>query len=89
VPIMPSPDELLVVSGEILWLLSGGRIRPIHHQVRPVAFRQERMSVLFFADLHPSLCQPWVVNQTNYHIDIGERVLKNATRFGLTEWKFE
>jgi isopenicillin N synthase-like dioxygenase len=86
IPLAPSGEEILIMSGEILSLLSGGAIRPAFHRVRPTRSSAERMSLLFFADLHPKQCEPWVVNDTNAGIDIGERVLKNATRFGLSEW---
>jgi isopenicillin N synthase-like dioxygenase len=88
-PVAPAPTELLLMSGEILSLLTGGRIRPVLHRVARVAEISERMSLLFFADLDPSLCQPWVSNETNAEIDIGERVLKNPVRFGLSEWRVE
>jgi isopenicillin N synthase-like dioxygenase len=89
VPMLPSPGHLLVMSSEILYLLTGGTVRPVYHRVRPATAFTERMSVLFFADLHPTLCAPWVSNETNAAIDIGERVLKNSTRFGLSEWDLE
>jgi isopenicillin N synthase-like dioxygenase len=87
VSVTPLVDKLLLMSGEILWLLSGGRIPPVHHRVRPVTCLDERMSLLFFADLNPDLCEPWVANDVNANIDIGERVRKNPLRFGLSEWE--
>jgi isopenicillin N synthase-like dioxygenase len=85
-PITPSADELLLMSGEVLSLLTGGKIRPILHRVLPLRSVPERMSLLFFADLNPSLCRPWITNRTNANIDIGALVLKNPVRFGLSEW---
>jgi isopenicillin N synthase-like dioxygenase len=88
-PVAPDLSELLVMSGEILSLLTGGEIRPVLHRVARVAAIPERMSLLFFADLDPALCQPWVSNETNAEIDIGELVRKNPVRFGLSEWRVE
>jgi isopenicillin N synthase-like dioxygenase len=88
-PITLEPDELLLMAGEILCLLSGGKIRPAYHRVIPAPGLKERMSLLFFADLNPSLCNPWIQNETNKDIDIGERVRKNPLRFGLPEWEFD
>jgi len=86
-PLTPSGAEILLISGEILWLLSGGKVRPVYHRVQPVSSCEERMSLLFFADLRPRLCVPWVKNKVNENVDIAERVLKNSTRFGLSEWR--
>jgi isopenicillin N synthase-like dioxygenase len=85
-PIRPTED-LLLLSGEILWLLSGGKVPAIYHRVRTIPSCSQRMSLLFFADIDPSLCQPWIENENNKGIDIGDRVLTNAARYGLTEWK--
>lgn len=81
--------EVLVIPGEIAWLLSGGLIRPCWHCVRPQAGEIERMALLFFGDLDPRLCQPWVQNEVNAHVNIGERVLKSVGRFGLKGFKVE
>jgi isopenicillin N synthase-like dioxygenase len=88
-PVEPGASELLLMSGEVLWLLTGGKIRPVLHRVLPFPSISERMSLLFFADLEPSLCRPWVSNETNVGIDIGELVRKNPVRFGLSEWLVE
>jgi isopenicillin N synthase-like dioxygenase len=89
IPMTPTTDELLLMSGEILSLLSGGKIKPTYHRVRPIPGTRERLSLLFFADMHPTLCKPWVLNDTNIDIDIGNRVLENSTRFGLAKWTLE
>jgi isopenicillin N synthase-like dioxygenase len=88
-PLTPTGNKVLFMSGEILWLLSGGKVRPVHHRVLPVSTCLERMSLLLFVDIHPKLCSPWIKNQINEGIDIGERVLKNSTRFGLSEWELD
>jgi isopenicillin N synthase-like dioxygenase len=89
VQVSPKDDELLLMSGEILSLLSGGKIPPTYHRVRPIAQNTERLSLLFFGDIDPALCKPWIVNDTNANIDIGDRVLNNSTRFGLARWDLE
>jgi isopenicillin N synthase-like dioxygenase len=86
IPVFPKNGEILLMSGEILFLLSGGKIPPIYHRVRATLDFNERMSLLFFADMHPSLCSPWITNETNIDVDIGNRVLDNSTRYGLTKW---
>lgn len=75
--------EAVVLPGEIAWLLSGGQIKPLHHRVRADSRIEERLALLFFADLDPTACEPWVVNQVNRDVDIGARVRTNVHRFGL------
>jgi isopenicillin N synthase-like dioxygenase len=89
VPTTNGQDNVLILPGEIAWLLSGGSVRPLYHRVRPDARFHERMTLLFFGDIDPGLCQPWVLNEVNKGVDIGARVLRNPTRFGLQEWKLE
>jgi isopenicillin N synthase-like dioxygenase len=88
-PITIARGELLLVPGEILSLLSGGEIRPLYHRVRPIPDGYRRMAMLFFGDIDPRLCQPWISNHTNRNVDIGDRVLKNSKRYGLAEWSTE
>jgi isopenicillin N synthase-like dioxygenase len=78
-----APDEAVVMPGEIISLLSGGRIRPLYHCVRPEQELKERLALLFFADVAPEKCEPWVVTDFNAGVDIGHRVHTNPARFGL------
>ena len=80
-----SRQQVLAMAGEILWLLTGGRINPIYHRVRTLHARERRRSLLFFADLKPALCEPWLISDINRNIDIGQRVRQNSKRFGLSE----
>jgi isopenicillin N synthase-like dioxygenase len=82
-PISTGDGEVVIFSGEIAWLLSGGQIRPGYHRVITNSLVQERLAVLFFADLDPLLCQPWIKNEINHGIDIAERSVMNVRRFGL------
>jgi len=76
-------DRIIVMPGDILWLLSGGRIRPLYHRVISSLGLDERMALLFFADPDPTSCSPWISTDTNAGIDIGARVLTNGERYGL------
>jgi isopenicillin N synthase-like dioxygenase len=84
-----TPTEALIMPGEIAWLLSGGHVKPAWHCVRPQPHATERMALLFFGDLHPRLCEPWIRNQVNADVDISERVLKSVARFGLQGFGLE
>lgn len=88
-PITTAPGEVLVMPGEIVWLLSGGQIRPLYHRVRREPGCGERLALLYFGDIPPRLCRPWVHSRVNEGVDIGGRVLTNATRFGLGGFPLE
>jgi isopenicillin N synthase-like dioxygenase len=89
VPVELSQEELLIIPGEILSLLSGGTISPTYHRVRAIDRDWRRMALLFFGDLDPRLCVPWISSEINAGVDIGQRVLKSAKRFGLDEWEMD
>ncbi|MDX6404600.1 MAG: hypothetical protein QOH70_2055 [Blastocatellia bacterium] len=88
-PITNTPNNVLVIPGDIGWLLSGGWVQPMFHRVRPVPNCPERMALLFFGDINPRLCEPWVRNEINENVDVGALVLKNPKRFGLEEWDLD
>lgn len=82
-PIETRAGEILVMPGKTLWLLSGGGVNPLYHRVRRHIELPERISMLFFADMDPKACQPWVQNDISTSEDIGAHVLSNGSRFGL------
>lgn len=82
-PTTTMPDQVLILPGEIAYLLSGGQLQPAYHRVRAYPQIPERVSLLFFADLEPHHCKPWVANHINAGLDIGKRVMSNVRRFGL------
>ncbi len=86
VPMTALPPQILVMPGEIAWLLSGGAIAPLYHHVRSVPGVLERTSLLLFYDVDPDLCQPWICNDVNAGVDIGARVIASDKRFGLKGW---
>lgn len=81
--VVRGPGEAVVLPGEIAWLLSGGRIRPLYHRVRADRRIRKRLALLFFADPEPSACEPWVLSEVNRGVDIGGRVRTNVHLFGL------
>jgi hypothetical protein len=80
---------MLIMPGEIAWLLSAGEIQPLWHRVVPNHRIAERIAILFFADIDPQLCQPWVRGDVNTGVNIGERVLNNGERFGLAKYTLD
>jgi hypothetical protein len=89
VSVPASLDNMLIMPGEIAWLLSAGEIQPLWHRVVPKHRITERIAILFFADIDPQLCQPWVRGDVNTGINIGERVLNNGERFGLAKYTLD
>jgi isopenicillin N synthase-like dioxygenase len=83
IPLVTGPTEALAMTGEIAYLLSGGLIPAVFHQVRPVSACTERLAFVFLGDADPGLCDPWIDTDTNKDVDIGGRVRTSATRYGL------
>lgn len=88
-PFTTLPGELLVLPGEIASLLTGGTIMPLYHRVVPDRQYDERIAYLFFADIDPRRCQPWVTNASNEGVDIGSVVRTSVRRFGLQGFSTE
>ena len=88
-PAASQGNELIAMAGEIAWLLSGGKIPPAYHRVSSASRSNERMALLFFGDIDPRLCIPWVSNEVNIDVDIGSRVQNSANRFGLESFTRE
>jgi len=78
VPAPHGPDQVLVLAGELLTMMTGHRIPPVHHRVRRHADQGERLSVMLF--VNPSLkgrLAPWV------DLDVNAVAAGNPRRFGL------
>lgn len=88
-PATTAPDEVVIMAGEIASLLSGGLVRPRYHRVRPEPHCDERLAYLFFADIAPDKCRPWLSTALNRDIDIAARVRTNVRRFGLSGFEQE
>jgi isopenicillin N synthase-like dioxygenase len=83
IAVTAAPPRLVVLPGEIVTLMTGGRIRPLFHRVRASKAVRRRYAVVHFADPDPRTCTPWVAAAINQGIDIGSRILNNPARFGL------
>jgi len=82
------PDDAAIgMPGETARLMTGGRLQPLYHRVRGTG--RVRMAVLFFIDLAPADCTPWVRNAVNEGVDIGAAVLRNPSRFGVGGFALE
>jgi isopenicillin N synthase-like dioxygenase len=78
---------MLIMPGKLAELLTGGQIKPMYHRVRAVN-ACPRLSVLFFADIDPDRCEPWVGEGADA-MACRAHVLTNAARFGMPGFGLE
>jgi len=83
-PISFADDELLVMPGSILTLMTGGRIKPLPHRVRNVRSVAVRASLMFFANA-PVTGAPraWAAAADGSMPDIGRATAESSKLFGL------
>lgn len=84
VAVEPAENELLVMAGSILSLMTGDLVPPLYHQVRNTFRTDPRYSLMFF--VNPEIDQklePWIRNASNAGIDIIERAVNAPNQFGL------
>lgn len=83
-PVRIEREQLLVMPGEIMSLLSGYQIKPLVHQVRRHQGQHERFALCYFGhpDMNPGqVISPWVQNKTNEGVDILERSIRNKMKY--------
>jgi isopenicillin N synthase-like dioxygenase len=84
-PMLPAADEVVIMPGSVLTLLSGGKIAPLYHQVRNHGLA-DRRSLMYF--VNPELAEPlyaWVDAPLGEREDIREHVRNAPTMFGLPQ----
>lgn len=77
-------NELLLMPGSLLTLMTGGLVPPLYHRVRNNRRATPRDSLMFF--VNPEIDQtlaPWIRNAGNAGVDIVERAIGAPNRFGL------
>lgn len=85
VPFTFAPDEVMVMPGSLMTVMTGGEIPPYYHQVRNLA-AADRKSVMYFVSPDPTWAiEPFLVNDTNRDADIRRLVIANPQTFGLAE----
>jgi len=84
VPADVGREELLVMPGSLLSLMTGDRVKPLYHQVRNTRRTDPRSSLLYF--VNPEIDRPlapWIANESNAGVDIIERANAGPAQFGL------
>jgi isopenicillin N synthase-like dioxygenase len=82
-PMLPGPDEIVIMPGSVLTALSGGKIPPLYHQVRNHGL-DDRQSLMYF--VNPEVDAPlfsWIDAPGAESTDIREHVQNAPTMFGL------
>ena len=77
-------NEIVLMPGSLLSLMTGYKIKPMYHQVRNTRRPQPRSSLLLF--VNPEIDQklePWIKNESNAGIDIIERANEGPKQFGM------
>jgi isopenicillin N synthase-like dioxygenase len=81
-PVTLAEDEVLMMPGSVLTLLSGGTIQPLYHQVRNLGLA-DRRSIIYF--VNPELDEPLFAWQGEDTRDICEHVRNMPASFGLPQ----
>ncbi|HEU5267073.1 MAG TPA: 2-oxoglutarate and iron-dependent oxygenase domain-containing protein [Jatrophihabitans sp.] len=82
-PMLPGPDEIVIMPGSVLTALSGGKIEPLYHQVRNHGLA-DRQSLMYF--VNPEIDEPlfgWIDSPDGERVDIREHVQNAPSMFGL------
>jgi isopenicillin N synthase-like dioxygenase len=76
-------NELVMLAGSVLTVMTGGAVPPVYHQVRNHKL-DRRTSIMFFVnpDIDAPL-EPFVRNEHNDGVDIAELVRTNPEKYGL------
>lgn len=87
VPLSTGPEEVLVMPGGIMTVMTGGEIAPLFHQARNHGMETSlnRKSVMYFScpDIDKGVVDPYVVNETNRDLDVRDAIRSATDAFGL------
>ncbi len=80
-PMLPAPDEVVIMPGSVLTALSGGKIQPLYHQVRNHGL-DDRQSIMYF--VNPVVDEPlYAWTDAGENEDLRDQVLYAPKMFGL------
>jgi isopenicillin N synthase-like dioxygenase len=84
VPVELAEDELLVMPGSLLALMTGNAVPPLYHRVRNSFRNESRYSLMMFVNPESDQAlDPWVRNESNAGIDIIQQANALPLKFGL------
>jgi isopenicillin N synthase-like dioxygenase len=83
-PVELAPDEMLIMPGSLLTMMTGGAIPPLFHQVKNSRRKEPRYSMMFFVNPEgDQVLEPWIRNDSNRHVDIIAEANALPLKFGL------
>lgn len=78
-----APDEMFVLAGDLMELMTGGEVRACRHQVSYRALPAGRTSVLYFVNTpFEGEVPPYVLTDANRDVDVAAAAFAYCTRFG-------
>ncbi|HEX4694423.1 2OG-Fe(II) oxygenase family protein [Sphingomonas sp.] len=83
-PLSLQPNQIAVLPGEILSLMTGGFIRPLMHRVVRNASQEVRTTIGYFlapTAIDGGKIEPWISNAFNASINLEQRVRDNQVKF--------
>ena len=84
VPIELADDEMLIMPGSLLTLMTGGAIPPLFHQVKNSRRTDPRYSMMFFVNPEGNqVLEPWIRNESNAGINVIDVANAMPLKFGL------
>lgn len=97
IPLTPGPDEVFVMPGGILEVMTGGEFPPLFHLarnvrlVRPGQYDPERKSIMYFSNFDPrkQSLEPYICNQRNEGVDLSSLINSSPDMFGLPDNFYE
>lgn len=83
-PVEIGADEMLIMPGSLLTLMTGGAIPPLFHQVKNSRRNDPRYSMMFFVNPEGNqVLEPWIRNETNAGRDVIAEANAQPLKFGL------
>jgi isopenicillin N synthase-like dioxygenase len=77
-------DEMLIMPGSLLTLMTGGAIPPLFHQVKNSRRQDPRYSMMFFVNPEGNqVLEPWIRNESNRDADVIAEANALPLKFGL------
>jgi isopenicillin N synthase-like dioxygenase len=84
VPVELDDDEMLIMPGSLLTLMTGGAIPPLFHQVKNSRRTDPRYSMMFFVNPEGNqVLEPWIRNESNAGINVIDVANAMPLKFGL------
>jgi len=84
VPVELGADEMLIMPGSLLTLMTGGAIPPLFHQVKNSRRKDPRYSMMFFVNPEGNqVLEPWIKNESNAGRDVIAEANAQPLKFGL------